>query len=99
MYEMPNIVMKRIKKRGGGTRLQKVQILASGKWKFLKNPKTVKKTSSKTTPSKRKTSSASTKRKTNVTNKGKMFRTLGATGALEDFAWGFGGLVLMGANN
>ncbi|GAI41687.1 unnamed protein product, partial [marine sediment metagenome] len=33
------------------------------------------------------------KRKTNVTNKGKMFRTLGTTGALEDFAWGFGGLV------
>lgn len=32
-------------------------------------------------------------------NKGKMFRTLGTTGALEDFAWGFGGLALMGANN
>jgi len=29
----------------------------------------------------------------------KMFRTLGTAGALEDFAWGFGGLVLMGANN
>ena len=28
-----------------------------------------------------------------------MFRTLGAKGAIEDFAWGFGGLVLMGANN
>lgn len=32
-------------------------------------------------------------------NGSKMFRTLGATGALEDFAWGFGGLALMGANN
>ncbi|GAH98275.1 unnamed protein product, partial [marine sediment metagenome] len=29
----------------------------------------------------------------------KMFRTLGAKGAIEDFAWCFGGLVLMGANN
>jgi len=29
----------------------------------------------------------------------KMFRTLGTKGALEDFAWGFGGLVLMGASN
>lgn len=29
----------------------------------------------------------------------KMFRTLGAKGAIEDFAWGFGGLMLMGANN
>ena len=28
-----------------------------------------------------------------------MFRTLGAKGALEDFAWGFGGLTLMGVNN
>ncbi|GAI43347.1 unnamed protein product [marine sediment metagenome] len=28
-----------------------------------------------------------------------MFRTLGAKGAIEDFAWGFGGLVLMGPSN
>ena len=28
-----------------------------------------------------------------------MFRTLGAKGAIEDFAWGFGGLMLMGASN
>ena len=27
----------RIKKRGGGTRLQRVQVLASGKYKFIKN--------------------------------------------------------------
>ena len=32
-------------------------------------------------------------------NNTKMFRILGTKGALEDFAWGFGGLVLMGANN
>lgn len=28
----------RIKKRGGGTRSQRVQVLASGKYKFVKNP-------------------------------------------------------------
>jgi hypothetical protein len=28
----------RIKKKGGGTRLQRVQVLASGKYKFVKNP-------------------------------------------------------------
>jgi len=27
-----------VKKRGGGTRLQRVQVLASGKYKFVKNP-------------------------------------------------------------
>jgi len=32
-------------------------------------------------------------------NGSKIFRTLGAKGAIEDFAWGFGGLILMGANN
>ncbi|GAI03724.1 unnamed protein product [marine sediment metagenome] len=32
-------------------------------------------------------------------NKGKMFRTLGPAGAVEDFAWGFIGLSLMGRNN
>jgi len=34
-----------------------------------------------------------------MANKGKMFRTLGTKGALEDFAWGFGGLTLMGVGN
>ncbi|GAI36659.1 unnamed protein product, partial [marine sediment metagenome] len=42
---------------------------------------------------------ASTKGKSMGKNNSKMFRTLGAKGAIEDFAWGFGGLMLMGANN
>ena len=29
----------------------------------------------------------------------KILGNLGAKGAIEDFAWGFGGLALMGANN
>ena len=38
----------KIKKRGGGTRLQRVQVLASGKYKFVKNLTTsVKKSPSK----------------------------------------------------
>ena len=82
----------RIKKRGGGTRLQRVQVLASGKYKFVKN---LVKGKGKTG----KTRSASKKKASNVGNKGKMFRTLGVKGALEDFAWGFGGIVLMGKQN
>lgn len=78
--------------RGGKTRLQRVQVLASGKYKFVKN--LVK---GKTTTTKRR--STSSKGKSMVKNNSKMFRTLGAKGALEDFAWGFGGLVLMGSSN
>lgn len=40
----------RIKKRGGGTRLQRVQVLASGKYKFVKN---ISKSSTKTTTKKK----------------------------------------------
>lgn len=39
----------RIKKPGGGTRLQKVRVLASGKFKFMKNDKTARKSSTKVT--------------------------------------------------
>jgi len=53
-----------------------------------------------TTP--RKASRGKSMAKSNKKSNGggsKMFRTLGTMGAVEDFAWGFGGLVLMGANN
>jgi len=88
---MPTYKNIRIKKRGGGTRLQRVQVLASGKYKFVKNL-----VSGKTKTTKKRSGSSKV---SNVGNKGKMFRTLGAKGALEDFAWGFGGIVLMGAGN
>lgn len=94
---MPTYKVITIKKKGGGTRRQRVQVLASGKYKFVKNlgskaRKTPKKVTKRRSARKRKVS--------NVGNKGgKMFRTLGTKGALEDFAWGFGGLALMGANN
>lgn len=97
---MPTYKNITVKKRGGGTRLQRVQVLASGKYKFVKNigskaKKTVKK-AKKRVSGRRKAS----KKVSNVGSNGnKMFRTLGTKGAIEDFAWGFGGLALMGANN
>jgi len=94
---MPTYKNITIKKRGGGTRKQRVQVLASGKYKFVKNLTKGKRKKGKKTTKRRSTS----KRKvSNVgNNKGKMFRILGTKGALEDFAWGFGGLTLMGVNN
>lgn len=47
----------RMKKRGGGTRLQRVQVLASGKYKFVKNL-TKGKTSGKSSSKKSKKSSS-----------------------------------------
>ena len=44
----PNYKTIRIKKAGGGTRLQKVQVLASGKYKFVKNSTKSRKTKPKT---------------------------------------------------
>ena len=84
----------RIKKKGGGTRLQRVKVLATGQYRFVKNLTTGSK--AKKTTKKR---SSSRKKVKKTGNNGKMFRTLGTKGALEDFAWGFGGLALMGANN
>ena len=88
----------RIKKRGGGTRLQRVQVLASGKYKFVKNTakRAVSKARKSSSPKRR---SPAKKGKSLAKNSNKMFRTLGAKGAIEDFAWGFGGLTLMGVNN
>jgi len=54
----------RIKKKGGGSRLQRVKVLASGKYKFVKN---LTKSKSRTTKSKTKTK----RRKTNVVRRKK----------------------------
>jgi hypothetical protein len=62
----------RIKKKGGGTRLQRVQVLASGKYKFLKNltrrgasamTRRVSKVRRKATPKRRKTHMGKKKRR------------------------------------
>lgn len=56
----------RIKKRGGGTRLQRVQVLKSGKFKFVKNIKSrvqkVTKRRKKSNPKRRKTRMARRRR-------------------------------------
>ena len=52
----------RVKKRGGGTRLQRVKVLASGKYKFVKNPKT-RRTTRKTSEKPRKRSVRRTARR------------------------------------
>lgn len=94
---MPTFKNIRIKKRGGGTRLQRVQVLASGKYKFVKNLVRSKKSGGPAPAKSRRRASPKGKKLTKGNSK--MFRTLGAKGAVEDFAWGFGGLVLMGRNN
>jgi len=72
----------KIKKRGGGTRLQRVKVLASGKFRFIKNKtKSVRKTIAKrgkSSKSKRKSQSRNTpkRRNTSVAKKGKTRRRI-----------------------
>lgn len=95
---MPTYKNIRIPMKNGKSRLQRVQVLASGKYKFVKNVGTkAKKAGKKAVKTVRSRSRASKVKK--MGNNGKMFRTLSAKGALEDFAWGFGGIALMGHNN
>lgn len=95
---MPTFKNIRIKMKNGKTRLQRVQVLASGKYKFVKNiGSRARKTGKKAVRTVRRRSPS---KKVSKTGKGgKLLGNLGAKGAIEDFAWGFGGLVLMGANN
>ncbi len=51
---VPKYKTIRIKKAGGGSRLQKVQVLASGKYKFVKNSTKSRKTTTKRRKSTRK---------------------------------------------
>ena len=86
--------------KNGKSRLQRVQVLASGKYKFVKNLSKSKSSTSRSTKSSKSKKRSGSKKVSNVGKNGsKMFRTLGPKGAIEDFAWGFGGLMLMGASN
>lgn len=51
---MPTFKNIRIKKRGGGTRTQRVKVLASGKYRFVKNPTSSRKTTRRKTSRTRK---------------------------------------------
>lgn len=80
----------RIKKRGGGTRLQRVKVLKSGKFKFVKNIKSrVSRRKTKSNPKKRrKTNLARRKKRGNRTRKFRVYLapTVGAmVGLIEPF--------------
>lgn len=69
---MPTYKNIRIKKKGGGTRLQRVKVLASGKFKFVKNlKKKVTKAAKRVT--KRKTTRRTSPKKTGGRKTGKSF--------------------------
>ena len=80
-----------VKKRGGGTRQQRVQVLASGKYKFVKNlgtkTRSVRKTARKRT----------TKARAYAARGAKILGTIGAIGAAEDLAIGYFGAQLLGS--
>lgn len=63
---MPTYKNIRIKKRGGGTRLQRVQVLASGKYKFVKNKKTSSSKSNKKSKNRNVKKSGNGKRKITI---------------------------------
>mgnify|MGYP001406814875 FL=1 len=96
---MPTYKNITIPKRGGGTRKQRVQVLASGKYKFVKNlKKKARKAVSKARKPKRRVtrSSGRSRRKTTVAKKGSFFGNLSGVGMVEDAAWGYFGLKLLG---
>lgn len=77
----------------GKTRLQRVQVLKSGKFKFVKNLRKGKGSTKKRTV---KRSSSNRKGKVRNTAKGKLFRSVSGAGALEDVGVGFIGFTLLG---
>ena len=72
----------KIKKAGGGTRLQKVKVLASGKYKFVKN--TVKGAVRKTRKAGRRAYTKAKPKRTKKTNKPKTTRRSVAKKSLSD---------------
>lgn len=84
--------------KSGKTRLQRVQVLKSGKFKFVKNiGKRVsrrKKTTKKSVSRRKKRGNPS--KSVRKTAKGKFFGNLSGAGALEDVAWGTIGFSVLG---
>ena len=90
----------RIKKRGGGSRTQRVQVLASGKYKFVKNvgsrstkTKTSRKTRSK--PKRRYRNMPRRKKRRRGRRKIPLLATMGAIGSISTgSSWSGGNSVL-----
>lgn len=80
--------------KNGKTRLQRVQVLASGKYKFVKNLARGAKKARKTVKAVRARSRSSKVRKT---AKGKFFKNMSIEGFAEDLAWGYLGLRVLGS--
>ena len=96
---MPTYKNIRIRMKNGKTRLQRVQVLASGKYRFVKNVASrARKAVSKARKPKRRVtrSSGKSRRKTTVAKKGSFFGNLSGVGMVEDAAWGYFGLKLLG---
>ena len=78
-----------VRKKGGGTRLQRAKVLASGKLKFVKNlgtkTRSVRKTAGKRTA----------KARAYAARGAKILGTYGVTGAAEDLAIGYFGAQLL----
>jgi hypothetical protein len=79
----------RIKKKGGGYRTQRVQVLASGKYKFVKNKKTsTKRTKAKkSSPTRRKKTVA--RRKSKKGRRAKRYTTISILGDIAPLGWGY----------
>ena len=96
---MPTYRNIRIPKRGGGYRLQRAQVLKSGKLKFVKNLKgksSASRGASAPVKRKKRTKTASrTKTRSKMASK-KFLGNMSISGAGEDLAWGFVGLRLLG---
>ena len=97
---MPTYRNIRIKKRGGGYRLQRAQVLKSGKLKFVKNLKKGKSSASRSTsaPVKRNKRTKTASRKRTKVNSKRFLGNMSISGAGEDLAWGFVGLRLLGSD-
>ena len=96
----------KIKKKGGGTRLQKVQVLASGKYKFIKN--TARKVKSKVKSSTKKGQTRKTARKAYENGKKvnkkrkrsngvKSIKSLVGSSTIKKVALGVGGATMAAA--
>jgi hypothetical protein len=86
-----------IKKKGGGTRKQKVQVLASGKYKFIKN--TGRKVKSKIKKATKKVRNKATKKvnkSRRKSNNVKSMKSMLGSSTLKKVALGVGGGVLAG---
>jgi hypothetical protein len=92
---MPTYKNIRIPKRGGGTRTQRVQVLASGKYKFVKNLTTKRKTTRKTSSKKKRRRKTVAKKKNYRSRAKGIIGKYGMGGLLEDSIIGLVGSSML----